>query len=79
MIKNKIISILKSAKITQKDLANHLGRSRQSVNNKFAKDSFFAKDIIKICDLCGYKLQVVNKEGKVITSFELSDIGESDD
>lgn len=46
-------------KITQVELANVLGISKQGFTNKMTRDSFFIDDVVKIADYLG--MQVVLK------------------
>lgn len=46
-------------KVTQVELANVLGISRQAFTNKMTRDSFFIDDVVKIADYLG--MQVVLK------------------
>jgi len=53
-------------------LAEFLNISKQSMSNKFYRDSFSAGDLIKIADFLGYNL-VLKKDNQEII-FELKDI-----
>lgn len=46
-------------KVTQVELANTLGISRQAFTNKLTRDSFFIDDVVKIANYLG--MQVVLK------------------
>lgn len=61
---NVIRKILKDCedegkKVTQVELANALGISKQGFTNKMTRDSFFIDDVVKIADYLG--MQVVLK------------------
>ena len=61
---NVIRKILKDCedegkKVTQVELANVLGISKQGFTNKMTRDSFFIDDVVKIADYLG--MQVVLK------------------
>ena len=61
---NVIRKILKDSedegkKVTQVELANVLGISRQAFTNKLTRDSFFIDDVVKIADYLG--MQVILK------------------
>ncbi len=43
-------------KVTQIELANVLGISRQGFTNKMTRDSFFIDDVVKIADYLGMKV-----------------------
>jgi len=57
-------------------LAELLNISRQSMSNKFYRDSFSAEDLIKIADFLGFELAFINDNQKII--FELKDIKSKD-
>lgn len=46
-------------KVTQVELANAIGISKQGFTNKMTRDSFFIDDVVKIADYLG--MQVVLK------------------
>jgi lambda repressor-like predicted transcriptional regulator len=52
-------------------LADFLNISRQSMSNKFYRDSFSAEDLIKIADFLGCSLAFVGGTQKIV--FELKD------
>jgi len=54
------------------ELAEMLEISRQSMSNKFYRDSFSAEDLIKIAGFLGYSLAFVGDKQNII--FETSDI-----
>jgi len=43
-------------KVTQVELANVLGISKQGFTNKMTRDSFFIDDVVKIADYLGMKV-----------------------
>lgn len=43
-------------KVTQIELVNVLGISRQGFTNKMTRDSFFIDDVVKIADYLGMKV-----------------------
>lgn len=53
-------------------LAEMLNISRQSMSNKFYRDSFSAEDLIKIADFLGYSLAFVGDKQNIL--FDLDDI-----
>lgn len=61
MISQKIKSIMKYKKVTNVNLANHLGMSAQSLSNKFFRDSFSVQDLITILDYLDCKLVILPK------------------
>ena len=55
------------------ELAEHLGMSPQSLQNKLNRSSFYAEDLIKIADFTGTTLAFeVNDNQKIV--FENTDI-----
>ena len=47
------------------ELANYMGISAQSLNNKFARGSFSIDDLIRIADFTGSTLSLVNDRGRL--------------
>lgn len=67
MFKTTIQEILKDYKengerITQNDLANVLGMTKQSFSNKMNRDSFTVEDMVKIASFLD--MQVILKKGE---------------
>ncbi len=56
-----------------KDLAQYLGITDQSLSNKFNRGSFSAEDLIKIADFTGAALALEFNDGNKI-AFSLDDI-----
>ena len=54
------------------ELAELLGISRQSMSNKFYRNSFSASDLITIADFLGYSLAFISDKQNII--FDMSDI-----
>jgi len=50
----------------QNQLAEHFEMSKQAMSNKFAKNSWFAKDLIKVADICGCKVAFILPDGQQI-------------
>ena len=59
-IKNR----LKDIGMSQIELAQKIGITRQNLNNKLSRDNFTAKELDKICKAIGLKLIAVDKNGK---------------
>jgi DNA-binding Xre family transcriptional regulator len=55
-VSEKIKSMLKLKSKKNKDLADYLSITPQSMRNKFARGSFSAEDLIKISEFLGCKL-----------------------
>ncbi|WKY47065.1 helix-turn-helix domain-containing protein [Eubacteriaceae bacterium ES3] len=55
-VSDKIKSLLQLKGVKNKDLAEHLGITPQSMRNKFTRGSFSADDLINISDFLGCKL-----------------------
>ena len=55
-ITGKVRALLQIAGKRPVDLARHLGILPQSLQNKFARGSFSAEDLIRIADFCGAEL-----------------------
>ena len=56
-----------------KDLAQYLGITDQSLSNKFNRGSFSSEDLIKIADFTGAALALEFNDGNKI-AFSLDDI-----
>ena len=54
------------------ELADLLKISKQSMSNKFYRDSFSAEDLIKIADFLGYSLAFIGDKQNIL--FNLDDI-----
>lgn len=62
--KVKALLVLNGRK--QADLAEYFGVTPQSMNNKMARDSWSAKDLMKVCRFTGCKLAFVLPDGNKI-------------
>jgi transcriptional regulator with XRE-family HTH domain len=58
-IAGKVKALLKLKGKENIQLAEHLGISKQSLSNKFYRDSFSATDLIKIADFLGCSLAFI--------------------
>ena len=63
-ISSKVKALLAYRGIKQLELAEHFGKSKQTISNKFANNSWFAKDLIEVADLCGCKVAFVFPDGQ---------------
>ena len=66
-ISNVVKGLLAMRGIKQIDLAAHFGMSKQTMSNKFARNSLFGPDLVKVADFCGCKLAFVFPDGQQIT------------
>lgn len=55
---------LKDIGMSQIELANQIGITRQNLNNKLARDNFTARELDKICQVLKLKLTAISEEGK---------------
>lgn len=46
--------------------AAHFGMSKQTMSNKFARNSWFATDLVKAANFCGCKLAFILPDGQQI-------------
>ena len=53
--------------MSQIELANQIGITRQNLNNKLARDNFTAKELDKICKILNLKLTATSEDGKEYT------------
>lgn len=66
IIIRKIKEFLKYHNKSYGDYANKLGIDKQKLSNKFYKQNFTAKDLMKLCELCEGHLAFVCKDGTVM-------------
>ena len=71
-VSDKIKAGLKLNGIEIQNLAEFLNISKQSMSNKFYRDSFSAQELIKIADFLGYSLVFVGEKQNIM--FDLDDI-----
>ena len=65
-VSNIVKGLLAIRGIKQIDLASHFGMSKQTMSNKFARNSWFASDLVKTADFCGCKLAFILPDGQQI-------------
>ena len=63
---NVVKGLLAIRGIKQIDLAAHFGMSKQTMSNKFARNSWFATDLVKAANFCGCKLAFILPDGQQI-------------
>lgn len=76
-VANKIKAAMNMAGKTTEELAKGIGIKKQSLLNKFYRDSFSASDLIKIAEYLGYDL-VLQRNDKEKVYFSSEDISEPD-
>lgn len=58
----------------QQELAQHFGMSKQVMSNKFSRNSWSGKDLVKVADFVGGQLAIILPDGqKIILDDELPD------
>ncbi len=62
----KIKAITQLKNISNDELAECLGISKQVLNNKYYKDTFTTKDLFKIADLCEVDLCFADKKNRIV-------------
>ena len=67
-----IKEILKNKNITQTQLAEGIGTTRQNLNNKMNRDNFSAKELSKIADVLGVAF-VIKDGGKIEYNIQYTD------
>jgi len=65
-ISQKIKSALNLGKKKQIDMAEYMGMKKQTLGNKFSRDSWSASDLIKVADLTGSKLALTFPDGSQV-------------
>lgn len=73
MVSNKIKQIMRMKKITNIQLAEHLGTSPQALANKFSRDSLSAEEMISILLFLDCQIAVEALPG-IIVKFNSSDL-----
>lgn len=66
MISDTVKALLAISGKKQNELAEEFGMSKQAMSNKFAKNSWFAKDIVKVAQFCGCKVAFILPNGQQI-------------
>lgn len=65
-VSNKVKAILAICNKKQVELAQYFDMGKQSMNNKMARDSWSAKDLIKVAEFTGCKVAFVLPDGQHI-------------
>lgn len=73
MVSAKIKQIMKMKKITNIQVAEHLGTSPQALANKFSRESLSANEFIAILDFLGCQV-AVETVPDVIVKFNIDDV-----
>lgn len=69
-----IKDLLKLKNVSQVELAEKLGTSKQNINNKFKRNTFSPEELVKIAEILGMQLAFVDGKEKYI--IESSDKNE---
>ena len=73
MVSDKIKQIMKMKKVTNVQLANHLGMHPQSLANKFSRGSISADELIQILDFLECQL-IIEPKPDVLIKLTTDDI-----
>ncbi len=65
-IADKVRAVLALEGKKNTELAAFFGMTPQSMNNKLSRDSFSAKDLIKVADFVGGRIAIVLSSGQMI-------------
>lgn len=65
-VSDKVKAILQLSGHKQMELAEHLGMTAQSMNNKFNRDSWSAKDLLAVAEFADCKLAFVLSDGSKV-------------
>ena len=68
-----IKELIKMKKITQVELAEKLGMSKQNINNKFKRNTFSPDELVKIADILNMELAFVDGKNKYIIKSDVED------
>jgi len=73
-VSDKVKGLLALRGVKQLDLAAEFGMSKQTMSNKFARNSWSANDLAKAAEFCGCKLAIVMPDGQqIIVESEADD------
>lgn len=64
MVSEKVKALLALSGKRQVDLAEYFGMTSQSMNNKMNRDSWSAKDLVKVAEFTGSKLAFLLTENQ---------------
>ena len=64
-LKDTIKAISKDRKITQLEMAEHLGISKQNFSNKMQRNTFSPDELTRIADLFNMELAFIDKAAEV--------------
>lgn len=65
-VSDKIRAVLALEGRKNTELATYFGMTPQSMNNKLSRDSFSAKDLVKVADFVGGRVAIVLSNGQAI-------------
>lgn len=65
-VSDKVKGLLALSGKKQIDLAGNFDMSKQTMSNKFARNSWFASDLVKAAEFCGCKLAFVMPDGQLL-------------
>lgn len=65
-VSDTIKDLLKIKNVSQVELAEKLGMSKQNINNKFKRNTFSPDELVKIADILGMQLAFVEGKEKYI-------------
>lgn len=77
-VSNKLRAVLNLTGAKPADLSDCLGKSVQSVRNKFSQDSFSVADVLRICNYLDCELSISTKDGQVVL-FTMDDVKQEAD
>lgn len=74
MSKSSVIKSLMALKgISRPELAEKIGTTLYSLRSKFSRDYFSTDDVIRIATALDVRLAFVDKEGRILVSFQPED------
>lgn len=73
MVSQKVKQIMKMKKVTNVQVAEHLGTSPQALANKFSRGTLSAEELISILDFLGCQI-AVEAIPDVIVRFNINDV-----
>ena len=77
-VSDKVKGLLALRGVKQLDLAAEFGMSKQTMSNKFARNSWSANDLAKAAEFCGCNLAIVGNNQRPYGHTKLTCSGGSD-
>ncbi len=74
-VSDKVKAVLALEGRRNTELASYFGMTPQSMNNKLSRDSFSAKDLVRVADFVGGQVAIILSNGQAIYLDSESETG----